>query len=90
MDELPSTITSSSLWNRLSGHNDLEQQLVGLRETASVLATKVEHILPEFTDHSVKHMDALWGVAQKVLTEEEIHRVGPGEAFILVFELLRT
>lgn len=83
MDELPSTITSSSLWRRLSGHNDLEQAVVGLRETASVLATKVEHVLPEFTDHSVRHMDALWGVAQKVLTDEEMQRVGPGEAFIL-------
>lgn len=83
MGELPSLITSSSLWRRLSGQDDLKSAVVALRETASALAAKSEHILPEFTDHSVKHMDALWVVAQTVLTEEEMDRISPGEAFIL-------
>ncbi len=48
-----------------------------------VLAGKIAQLHPEFTDHSVKHFDALWSVTDQVLTEEEGKLVTPSEAFVL-------
>ncbi|HEX6904424.1 MAG TPA: ATP-binding protein [Thermoanaerobaculia bacterium] len=83
MTDLPTSVTASLLWRRMSGHLNLVHGLSELRETASAVAAKAETVVPDFTDHSVKHMDALWEITQVVLTAEEIERITPAEAFIL-------
>jgi hypothetical protein len=57
--------------------------LLGLRELAGALGRQVERTLPEYTDHSVRHMDALWTVANQVLSSQECKSVTPSEALIL-------
>lgn len=54
-----------------------------IRKAALALGDQVQRILPGYTDHSVKHMDALWAVTDQVLTAEEIQKINPSEAFVL-------
>jgi hypothetical protein len=83
MSELPNSVLTSKLWQRLSGQDRLKQCLQRIRQVVEVLAGKISEILPEFTDHSVKHLDALWSVADHVLTETESQTITPSEAFVL-------
>ena len=55
-----------------------------IRKVALLLGKQVERTIPEFTDHSVKHMDALWSVADQVLSPPEFGQVTPAEGFVLV------
>lgn len=54
-----------------------------LREVAEALGGQVARVLPDYTDHSVRHMDALWGLADQVLTPPELEIFSVGEAFVL-------
>jgi hypothetical protein len=57
--------------------------LKDLRSTAEVIASRTAELLPSFTDHSIRHMDALWGIADQIFTHSEIERFSIGEAFVL-------
>jgi hypothetical protein len=62
---------------------DLQSSLGNLRRTAEQLAETIARDAPGFTDHSIRHMDALWSVAEKILTNIEIEALSPAEAFLL-------
>jgi hypothetical protein len=83
MSDVPSSVTSSRLWAKILGDLDLSHALRNMRRTSEQLAAMVTSSVPDFTDHSVRHMDALWSVADQVLTEEETGRLALGEAFLL-------
>ena len=83
MSDLPAKLTSSGLWVRLQRDVTLQQTIVRLRDVVEALASKISEQIPEFTDHSVKHLDALWWVADQVLTKDEMNQITPGEAFVL-------
>jgi Histidine kinase-, DNA gyrase B-, and HSP90-like ATPase len=76
-------IETSSLWGRLEETPDFRTAILDLRTTAEVLGRRIEGLLPGFTDHSVRHMDALWKVADQVLTRAEVDNLSPAEAFVL-------
>lgn len=78
-----SVVTGSKLWQRLSSQTALQSSLLALRETAEALGSHVERLLPNYTDHSVMHMDALWKVAETILTDQEIDMMSEGETFVL-------
>lgn len=80
---LPEKITKSALYNRISNDSELRHCLGNIRLTAEALGEQIARVLPSYTDHSIKHMDALWGVADKVFTVEEIAKFSEGEAFVL-------
>jgi hypothetical protein len=83
MNDFPQSITNSRLWAQIDSQPDLQSALKELRTTASVVAAKIAEVLPDYTDHSFVHMDALWGISEQVFTEQEIKLFSPGEAFIL-------
>ncbi len=87
MADIPPSITMSGLWKRLSENADLTAAVRNLRSTTERLAETISRSVPNFTDHSVRHMDALWSVADKVLTEEEIRLLTLGETFLLAVGL---
>lgn len=81
--DIPHVITTSNLYHRLEGDPDLLSEVLSLRAVASSLAETISRTVPSFTDHSIRHMDALWGVADRVLTEPEVENLSYGEAFLL-------
>jgi hypothetical protein len=72
--ELPIVVSDSQLWQRLGENLDLQRAVSQLRSTAEIFAGTISSSVPNFTDHSVRHMNALWTVTDRVLT---------GEAFLL-------
>jgi hypothetical protein len=82
-EPLPDLIEKTRIFARLSVRPDLVRDLEKLRATAGAIGKKIEHLLPEFTDHSVRHMDALWSVADTVLSDAEAASCTPEEIFIL-------
>lgn len=76
-------IAKSGLYRRLAEDQDLLTAVLSLRAVASRLAETVSRTLPSFTDHSVRHMDALWSVTDQVLTSVEVERLTTAEAFLL-------
>ena len=84
---LPNDVRQSHLWKRLLSSPDaspqLEQLLLGIRNTAAAIGAEAARVIPSFTDHSVRHMDALWGIAGEVFTDQELDRFSTAEAFIL-------
>ncbi len=80
---LPERVIASRLWARVSNHSAYEQTLGAMRELAQALGRQVERSVPDYTDHSVTHMDALWSVADEVLSEAETAQMTPQEAFVL-------
>ncbi len=68
--ELPTAVRESKLWRRLGENDDLQTAVKQLRSTSETLANTVSSSVPNFTDHSVRHMDALWHIAERILTEE--------------------
>ena len=81
--DFPKRITESRLWGRLSTRLEYVQVLWEIRSTAEQIGRQVERLIPEFTDHSVRHMDALWGVADEVLTADEAAQLSVGESLLL-------
>jgi hypothetical protein len=47
------------------------------------LSQRIAAALPEYTDHSVAHMDKLWEVTDQVLLSDEITKLTQSEAFLL-------
>jgi hypothetical protein len=81
--KFPHQVTGSRLWERLNPNPEYRQSLWDIRSAAELIGRQIERLLPEFTDHSVRHMDALWGVADQILTPEETSRLSGGEALLL-------
>lgn len=79
----PTSVEESSLWRRISDDPQLSHSLLQLRSNAAIVGAKVSELVPGFTDHSVNHMDALWGVADMVFTSTEVAEFSVAEAFIL-------
>jgi hypothetical protein len=83
MNDIPSTVANSRLWTRLNDDPELIHALRNLRKTSEKLAATVASSVPDFTDHSIRHMDHLWSVADQVLTPDETTHLTLGEAFLL-------
>ncbi len=80
---VPPVVTKSRLWSILETDPELAQALTGIRTVAAAISAKVQELIPDFTDHSVTHMDALWTVLDQVLTPDESSQLNAGEAFVL-------
>ncbi len=80
---LPTSVSTSLLYAKLSTDPDLLNAIVSLRIKSEALASTLVRDAGAFTDHTIRHMDALWGVAEVVLTPIEIETLSPAEAFIL-------
>jgi hypothetical protein len=81
--DVPSIVSGSLLWERIGARPEYLGVMLQIRAAANVLAGVVSKILPEYTDHSVRHMDRLWQITARVLTQAEIQALNPGEAFLL-------
>ena len=81
--DIPDAVRNSRLFGRLEQDEELLTAVVSLRGVAKTLADTVSRTVPTFTDHTVRHMDALWGVTDQVLVESEIASLTTGEAFLL-------
>jgi hypothetical protein len=81
--DTPQVIKNSRLYRQLDVDRELLTAVLSLREVASHLADTISRTVPAFTDHTVRHMDALWGVADHVLTAAEAEALSTGEAFLL-------
>lgn len=79
----PAAISASALYGVLAQDTDLLASIGNLRATSEQLAETIARDAPGFTDHSIRHMDALWAVAERILTIEEIQALSPAEAFLL-------
>lgn len=80
---LPALITQSLLYKKLASDIELEGAVTNLRAKAESLAGTLVRDADTFTDHTIRHMDALWLVAEKILTVDEIQGMTSGEAFLL-------
>lgn len=83
MTDTPQTISSSNLYRNLSQDEELLNSILSMRTVASSLAATISGSVPCFTDHSIRHMDALWSVTDQVLTPEEVAELTTAEAFLL-------
>jgi hypothetical protein len=83
MNELPQSVLQGRLYRRLLDDEDLAGQLRSIRGVVLALADTTSRTVPNFTDHTVRHMDALWTVAERVLTPDEIDCLTAAEAFLL-------
>lgn len=81
--DAPDSVTRSPLWRQLATNREYVDAMVKLRASAGQLAGIVAQFLPEYTDHSLRHMDSLWHVAGQVLTSAEVKLLNSGEAFLL-------
>ncbi len=73
----------TKLWTKLKGNDELSQNILDIRDNCILLGEAIKTLIPGFTDHSVKHMDALWSVTDSVFTDSEIQLFTEAEAFIL-------
>ncbi len=80
---LPPEVTDTRLWRRIVDRTDLVATIQELRRTATAFADTVARDLPGFTDHSIRHFDALWGIADIILTISESEALTGAEAFVL-------
>ncbi len=83
MDEMPSLVADSGLFRRLQLDQQLLNGVQSLRANAESLAETISRTVPTFTDHTIRHMDSLWQVTDRVLTPDEMAKISVGEAFIL-------
>ena len=81
--ELPRTIVDSGLYARLRADDELVTGLLSLRSVVASLAATTDRTVPNFTDHTVRHMDALWAVADQLLQPEEIEALTTAEIFLI-------
>jgi hypothetical protein len=77
------SIHQSLLWEQLKTAPELQSALNALRNIVEEIAVSARSVVPSYTDHSVIHMDALWGIAERVLTKSEVSQFSAAEAFIL-------
>jgi hypothetical protein len=82
----------SHLWQRTLGEQwglddaaDARKRLRGaferFRDRAADVANEIKRDLPDFTDHDIGHLDALWGTADLVAGQD--YPITPIEAFVL-------
>lgn len=81
----------SALWRSTLAQRDddpaaaqrevLRSSFMQARRAAEALAGEIAISMPDYTDHSVEHIDALWDTASLVVGPE--HSVTPAEAFVL-------
>jgi len=83
MDDVPNSVVSSGLYRKLQLDQQLLSGVLSLRTTAESLAETIAKTLPAFTDHTIRHMDSLWQVTDRILTSEEMAKLTGGEAFVL-------
>lgn len=81
--DTPQTIITSQLYCNLAHDEELLNSILSMRKVAASLAATISGSVPCFTDHSIKHMDALWSVTDQVLTAEEVAQLTTAEAFLL-------
>jgi hypothetical protein len=81
--ELPTNVTGTNLYARLAADKDLLSALTSMRKVVEALAGTTNSTVPSYTDHTIKHMDALWAVSDQILTGSEVERMTPAEAFLL-------
>lgn len=81
--DIPRVVKSSNLYGQLAGDPELLTAVLSLRSVAGSLAETVSRTVPAFTDHTIRHMDALWGVTDRILTAPEVAALSHGEAFLL-------
>ena len=81
--DIPVSVTTSGLFKRLSVDEELKAQIISLRNVVEAFAATTARSVPNFTDHTVRHMDALWGVTDQVFTTSEIQKMTCAEAFVL-------
>src|SRR3990167_3546416 len=81
--DLPKHVVDSGLYARLKEDDELQHALMSMRSVVLSLAETTNRTVPDFTDHTVRHMDALWRITGEVLTKNEIEALAPAEAFLL-------
>lgn len=79
----PTEVKNSLLYRKLSTDSELLSAIDGLRAKSEALASTLIRDASMFTDHTIRHMDALWLVAEKILTPNEIDALSAAEAFLL-------
>jgi hypothetical protein len=80
---LPQNVTKTHLYKVVSVDEELLSILHSVRRVVEALAATTSRSVPTYTDHTVKHMDALWSVADQIITPEEIGELTPAEAFLI-------
>lgn len=80
---LPTSVSTSLLHTKLSTDSELLNAIVSLRAKSEALAATLIRDAGMFTDHTIRHMDALWLVTEKILTPTEIDALTTAEAFLL-------
>jgi hypothetical protein len=83
MTPLPDSIKQTRIFQRLSVSADLIVMIESVRSIAEALGGQIERLIPEYTDHSVRHMDALWSVADTILLPTETDQCSIEELFLL-------
>src|SRR5262245_41578360 len=59
----------------------LNQAFRDLRERAKPIAAEISRDLPDFTNHDISHLDALWSLADRIAGSG--FKLTPTEAFVL-------
>jgi hypothetical protein len=83
ISDVPEFVQRTALWKRMSSRSDYVSSVANIRSLAEKIAAKSVESMRAYTDHTVKHMDALWTIADQVLSPEEMRGVDPSEAFVL-------
>ncbi len=88
-DETDLYVDAFSTWATVEGKSGgrenaairLKSELAKFRKNAAVLAADVARSVPQLTDHSIEHLDALWTTASQIVGNEK--PLNPLEAFVL-------
>ncbi|MBL4693041.1 MAG: ATP-binding protein [Magnetovibrio sp.] len=85
------TYQSTGLWKRTLGkkgkdkhaadRTKLRTAYIGMRARVADLVKGTHNDIPGLTVHDITHMDALWGLADKIIGPK--YRMNPAEAFVL-------
>ena len=85
------TIEDTHIWEKTlkyQANDEYEKQrerlracFLSFRENVSILANEIHRSMPNYTNHDITHLDALWEMADIIIGEE--YKVTPTEAFIL-------
>ena len=59
----------------------LRVEFENFREKAKLLSYEISTVLPDYTVHSIEHIDALWDTAELIVSKE--YNINPAEAFVL-------
>lgn len=76
-------IKQTNLFKILEKNTELISCLASTRKKVEAIAASISRSVPSFTDHSIRHMDAMWEIADIIITEDEYSKLTVGEGFIL-------